>query len=225
MAYAGLVSAEGDARGTRQSSSPSAALLRLLPRVLGFGRLAFAGFILAHFAFQAFRATTDVARPEPGFETEPGFVAALLLVIWLPFGLFAGRQLSAWLCRTHARETDPRARALAFAEHLALLLVITFALAHGAEIAWPLLTGTASAADVRPGLVLSLSSTSQGVPMRAAFYVSGAAAASFYATRQVLAVAHTLPRPAARAIVGLGVLTYVLGSFAVIRCSGGQIFP
>jgi len=198
-------------------------LLGALPRVLGFARLAFAGFIALHFAFQAFRATTDAARPEPGFETQPAFVAALLLVIWLPFAGFVGHELHSWLLGTRPRVTDPRARALMFAERLSLLVMAVFALAHGSEIAWPLLTGTINAADVRPGLVLSLSSTSQGVPIHAAFYVCGVAAASFYATRQALAFG--LSRPAGRVVVALGVLSYVLGSFAVIRCSGGQIFP
>ena len=219
------MSVEGDARPTRQSSSPSAPLLGLLPRVRVFGRLAFAGFILVHLAFQAFRATGDAARPEPGLEVEPWFVAALLLVIWLPFALFAGHQLRAWLSGTYVRETAPRARALAVAERLALLALSAFALAHCAEIAWPLFSGQTSAADVRPALVLSLSSTSHGVPLHAALYVCGVAAASFYATRQVLAVKNAAPRRLARAIVALGVLAYLLGSFAVIRCSGGQIFP
>ena len=116
-------------------------------------------------------------------------------------------------------------RALAFAERLSLLVVVAFALVHCAKIAWPLLTGNASAADVRPGLVLSLSSTTYGLPLHAAGYVCGVAAASFYAVRQALAACSAAPRPVARAIMALGVLGYVLGSFAVIRCSGGRIFP
>ncbi len=181
--------------------------------------------MLVHFAFQAFRATADGARPEPGLETQPWFVAALLLVIWLPFALFVGHELTGLLSPARVREALPQARALLFAERLALLVVVVFALAHTGQVSWPLLTGTASAADVRPGLVLSLSSTSRGVPLHAAAYVCGVAAASFYATRQVLAASRALSRPAARAIVTLGVLAYALGSFAVIRCSGGQIFP
>lgn len=194
-----------------------------VPSVLGFARLAFAGFVALHFALQAFRATTDAARAEPGFETQPALVAALLLVVWLPFAAFVGHELESWLLGTRPSPSEPRARALLFAERLSLLVMALFTLAHGSEIAWPLLTGTIDTADVRPGLVLSLSSTSQGVPIQAAFYVCGVAAASFYATRQALAF--SLPRPAARLIVALGVLSYMLGSFAVIRCSGGQIFP
>ncbi len=199
-------------------------MLALLGRTRAFGRLAFAGFVFVHFAFQAFRATADAARPEPGLETQAWFVAALLLVIWLPFALFAGHELMGLLPTARA-ERAPQARALLFAERLALLVVVAFALWHTAQISWPLLSGSSGAADVRPGLVLSLSSTSHGVPLHAAAYVCGVAAASFYATRQVLAASRALSRPAARAVVALGVLAYVLGSFAVIRCSGGQIFP
>ena len=219
------MSVEGDARPTRQSSLPSAPRLGLLGRVSAFGRLAFAGFVLIHFAFQGFRATGDGERPEPGLEAQAWFVAALLLVIGLPFAVFVGHEIRGWVSGAPLPAPDAQARALAFAERLSLLVVVVFVLAHVAEISWPLLTGRSSAADVRPGLVLALSSTSYGVPLHAAAYVSGVAAASFYAVRQVLASARTLSRPAARAIVALGVLAYVLGSFAVIRCSGGQLFP
>ncbi|MEO8902525.1 MAG: hypothetical protein ABI488_11075 [Polyangiaceae bacterium] len=218
------MSAEGDAPATRQSSSPSAWLSGLPARTRAFGRLAFAGFLFVHLAFQAFRATGDGARPESGLETQPAFVAALLLVVWLPFALFAGQQVHGLLSRAPGPEASPNARALAFAEHLALLVVVAFALWHTAVVAWPLFSGGAAAEDVRPSLVLSLSSTSHGVPMHAAAYVCGVAAASFYATRQVLAACPGVSRALARAIVALGVLGYALGSFAVIRCSGGQLF-
>ncbi|MEP7050189.1 MAG: hypothetical protein ABJB12_07550 [Pseudomonadota bacterium] len=219
------MSEEGDARSTRQSSSTAAAPRELWPRVRVFGQLAFAGFICAHLALQALRAMGDAARPEPGLETQRWVVALLLVVIWLPFALSAVHQLHRWLSRTPIPKTDPSAHALGFAERLALPVLLVFALAHGAQLAWPLLTGEIAAADVRPELVLSLSSTRHGMPIHAAFYVCGVAAASFYATRQVLALKGAASRPVARAIVALGVLTYALGSFAVIRCSGGQIFP
>ena len=61
--------------------------------------------------------------------------------------------------------------------------------------------------------------------MRAALYICGVGAASFYAARLVLSSKSVVPRLVARLIVALGVLAYALGSFAVIRCSGGQIFP
>jgi hypothetical protein len=218
------VSVEGDARPTRQSSE-AAPERHALPALRTFGQVAFAVFILFHLAVQAFRATVDAARLEPGLETQRWFVAALLLVIWLPFALFAGIEQRTWLTRTDARETAAHARALGFAERLALLVVIGFTLAHGAECAWPLLAGEIASADVRPELVLALSSTSHGVPIHAALYVCGVAAASFYATRQMLAVTGAASRAITRAIVTLGVLAYALGSFAVIRCSGGQIFP
>ncbi|MEO7036310.1 MAG: hypothetical protein ABI548_20365 [Polyangiaceae bacterium] len=221
------MSVEGDARATRQSSSLSARLSGLPARARAFGRLAFAGFVFAHVALQAFRATGDGARPEPGLETQPGFVAAVLLIVWLPFALFAVQQLRSLLgsARARAPEASPDARALAFAERLALLVVVAFALGHTAIVAWPLFSGSATAEDVRPALVLSLSSTSHGAPMHAAAYICGVAAASFYATRQVLAACRGVSRPLARVVVALGVLCYALGSFAVIRCSGGQIFP
>jgi hypothetical protein len=88
-----------------------------------------------------------------------------------------------------------------------------------------LLDGSWVAADVRPELILSLSSTYRGVPLQAIAYLCAVGAGSFCAVRQALAAFPAAPRSVARAIVGLGILGYVLGSYAVIRCATGPILP
>jgi hypothetical protein len=58
----------------------------------------------------------------------------------------------------------------------------------------------------------------------AAGYLCGVGAAAFFAARQVLeALPGSAPRALARASVALGVLAYLLGSYAVIRCASGVI--
>ena len=202
----------------------------LLSGTRQLGRRAFAGFVFVHFAFQAFRARGDAARPEPGLEAQPWFVAALLILVGAPFALWAAHELRnpPFVSPSQGGARKQSERALALAERGALVLVLSFMLVHCAQIVWPLFDGSALAVDVRPNLVSLLSSTSHGVPLEAALYVSGVGAGAFYATRQALAVlAHSAPtsRSLSRVLVALGVLGYVLGSYAVIRCAGGEILP
>jgi hypothetical protein len=219
------VSVEGDARPERQSSSPSGALAASLSNVRRFARPAFAIFILAHFVVQALRAHTDVARPEAGLEQQPWFVAAVLLAVWLPFALLAGHELGRMLSGTRLSAQTERARALAGAERLSLVVVVLFTVVHVAHTAWPLLSGGLADADLRPELILTLSTTSHGLPVQGIGYLCGVGAGSFYAVRQALASLSGAPRTATRAVVALGVLSYALGSYAVIRCASGQLFP
>jgi hypothetical protein len=216
------VSVEGDARPERQSSSVLKALLSNTRR---FARPAFAIFILAHFAVQALRAGADDARPEPGLEQQPWFVAALLLLVWAPFALLAGHELRRALRGTPLPAQTDRERALAGAERLSLLVVVLFTVAHVAHLAWPLLRGELAAADLRPELLLTLSTTNHSLPVQGIVYLCGVGAGSFYAVRQALASLSGAPRALTRAVVALGVLSYVLGSYAVIRCASGQILP
>jgi hypothetical protein len=214
------VSVEGDARPARQSSSPSSALAALSAKLRGGARLGLALFVLIHLAEQAIRA--DAARAEPGFELQPWFVALLLLLVWLPFTLFAADQLRSRLSGAQEPAAGDQARALAAAEWLSGLVVVLFTALHVAHTAWPLLSGSRAPEDVRPELVLLLSSTSHGVPVQAGVYLCAVGAASFYATRQARAALGRVPQ---RVLNGLGVLAYLLGSYAVIRCAGGQLFP
>jgi hypothetical protein len=216
------VSVEGDARPARQSSSPSSALAALSAKLRRGARLGFALFVLIHLAEQAIRAVADAARAEPGFELQPWFVALLLLLVWLPFTLFAADELRSRLSGARKPAAGDQARALAVAEWLSGLVVVLFTVLHVAHTAWPLLSGSRVQEDVRPELVLSLSSTSHGVPVQAGAYLCAVGAASFYAARQAHAALGRAPQ---RVLNGLGVLAYLLGSYAVIRCAGGQLFP
>lgn len=219
------MSVEGDARPERQSSSPSSLLAALLSKTRRFARPAFALFVLAHLAVQALRAHGDGARPEPGLEQQVWFVAAVLLLIWAPFALLAGHELRRVLSGARLTAHTDRERALAVAERLSLLVVVLFTVVHVAHTAWPLLSGNLADADLRPELILTLSTTNHGLPMQGALYLCGVGAGSFYAVRQALASLAGASRRAARAVVALGVLGYALGSYAVIRCASGQIFP
>jgi hypothetical protein len=219
------VSVEGDARPERQSSSPSSLRSASLSNVRRFARPAFAIFVLVHLALQAFRAHADATRPEPGLEQEPWFVAAVLLVVWLPFALLAGHELRRAPFFARLPGQDDRTRALAVAERLSLLVVVLFTLVHVAHTAWPLLAGSLADADLRPELILMLSTTSHGVPLQGIIYLCGVGASSFYAARQALTALPGAPRAVTRAVVALAVLGYALGSYAVIRCASGPILP
>jgi len=82
-----LVSAKGDARTERQSSwlSSLGGVRDRLATSAGLLQLSFAGFVLLHFSTQAYRASTDGALPESGFERAPWFVGVLLILLWLQF--------------------------------------------------------------------------------------------------------------------------------------------
>jgi hypothetical protein len=223
--YAELVSVEGDACPERQSSAPCSAASSVFARVRRFARFAFALFVLLHLALEAFRAPADATRPEPGLELQPWFVALVLLVVWLPFAAFAVDELGRMASEVRLPRADGQARALAVAERLCLLLVVLFAVLHGICTAWPLLDGSMLASDIRPELVLILSSTNHGVPARAVVYLCAVGAASFYAARQARAALEPATARVARGVAALGVLAYLLGSYAVIRCAGGELFP
>ncbi len=150
-------------------------------------------------------------------------MAAVLLVVWLPFALFAGHELRRALSPL-PRQTD-RGRALAAAERLSLLVLVLFTVVHVAHTAWPLLAGRLADADLRPELILLLSTTNHGLPVQGILYLCGVGASSFYAARQALTALSGAPRVVTRAVVALGVLGYALGSYAVIRCASGQILP
>jgi hypothetical protein len=221
------VSGKRDARPERQSSWRSS-LSAVRGRLAGSSSplaLGFAGFVLWHFSAQAYRASTDGALPESGFEQSPWFVGVLLLLFWLPFTVFGLR----WLSRTFARGWPPASagqeRALAVVESLSLAIVLMFGAVHGLLMAWPLVSGSFARADVRPELVAGLSSTWRGFPAQGVVYLCAVGAASFCAARSTL---RALPpaRPwLARAVVGLAVLAHLLGSYAVIRCGSGSLLP
>jgi hypothetical protein len=224
------VSGKRDALPERQSSWLSA-LGHVRSRLLVPARtlqLSFGGFVLLHLSAQAYRAYSDGALPEAGFEQAPWLVGALCLLFWLPFSVLSLRKLT----RSFVRSSAPAAptmtgqeRALAVVEPLALALVLLFGTVHGALMAWPLLGGSLTGADLRAELVAALSSTWRGLPAQGIAYLCAVGAASFCAGRLTLA-ALPAARPAlARTVVGLAVLSYLLGSYAVIRCGSGSILP
>ena len=222
-----LVSAKGDARPERQSSwlSLLGVVQGRLDGVLRPLPLAFAGFVLVHFSVQAYRAFTDGALPEPGFERWPWLVGAELL-LWLAFTAFGIRQLKrSFLARGSLPAQDAQERALAVIEPLSLAIVLVFGGTHGAFLAWPLMTGSMDAADLRPELVATLSSTWRGLPVHGIAYLCAVGVTSFCAARLTL-VALPVARPwLKRAVISLAVFVHLLGSYAVIRCGSGSLLP
>jgi hypothetical protein len=229
------VPAERDARPERQSSWQSS-LRRVRGSLSALSRplqLGFGGFVLLHFSGQAYRAYSEAALPSAGFERAPWFVAAVLLLFWLPFTVFGVRKASAasrgrltrFVTSEGMKALEGQARALAAIEPVALAIVLVFGGVHGVLMAWPLLSGALDEADLRAELVSDLSSTWRGVPLQGIAYLCAVGAAAFCAARLALAL---LPaqRPAlSRAVVGLAVLSYLLGSYAVIRCGSGSLLP
>jgi len=207
---------KGDARFERQSSSVGRFDWSR------YVQLAFAGFLFLHLACQAYRAWTDGLIPQAGIEGEPWAVAIVLFIVWLPFMAYAARELSRRRSPV-ALGTQGNERALRVVEPVALAGVMLFALVHGAQLAWPLLAGHWLAADVRPELIASLSATWRGVPGAGIAYLSAVGAGAFYATRQALKAFPGATPTGSRAIVLLGVLGYLLGSYAVIRCASGTL--
>ena len=216
-----------DARPERQSSwlSSLAEVRRKLDAWLGPLELCFSAFVLWHFSVQAYRAASDGALPEPGFERAPELVSALFLLLWLPFTLLGLRRAGRAFTAAPLPAVNAQERALATIEPVALGVVLLFGTVHGAQMAWPLLSGTLTEIDLRPELVAGLSSTWRGVPLSAIVYLCAVGAASFYAARRTLAALPVGRIGLSRAVVGVAVLAYLLGSYAVIRCGSGSLLP
>ena len=221
------VSGKRDARPERQSSWQSAlgTVRGRLAGLAGAVRLGFAGFVLLHFVLQAYRAYTDGALPESGFECAPWLVSAILLLLWLPFTFFAVRQLGRSFTHGWLPAAASQARALAVCELLSLTVVLLFGAVHGSLMAWPLLSGSLDQADLRSELVAGLSSTWHGFPLHGAAYLCAVGAACFCAARLTLAAVPAARPGVGRAVVGLAALAYLLGSYAVIRCGSGSLLP
>lgn len=221
------VSAERDARSEHQSSSPRS--LRDAPK--GLARLSrplllsFAAFVLLHFSEQAYRATTDGALPEAGFERSPWLVAGVSFLLWLPFSVFGIPQLRRWSSPTRLKQLSGQARALGVIEPLALAIVLLFGWMHWARLGWPLITGALDEIDVRAELIASLSSTWRGLPIQGIAYLCAVGAAAFCAARLTLALLPAGRPGLSRAVVSLAVLAYLLGSYAVIRYGSGSLLP
>ncbi|HEX3773152.1 MAG TPA: hypothetical protein VHV51_01745 [Polyangiaceae bacterium] len=218
------MSLKGDAR-VEVSSSDSARFSPGLTLGGRFAALGFAGFVLLHVSCEAWRARFESVPPAAHVETAPISAVLALVLIWLPFLLFAAAEFR------RARPSEPklsgdREHALGVLERVALAVVCAFAFWHTAELTWPLVSGNIAAEDVRPELIALLSSTRFGVPLTAAGYVCGVGAASFVGTRLALRLlARRKSRAFSRALVALGVLAYLLGSYAVIRDASGVILP
>jgi hypothetical protein len=216
---------KGDAR-SEPSSSGAGGPSRLLSACERYAGLGFAGFVLLHCAGQAFRARSDGALPSAGLELAPALVAGILLLVFGPFAVFAWAELRRRGVAKNATTEDAKARALSTLEVLTLVIVLAFTTWHVTQIAWPLLLGTFAKSDVRPELIALLSSTWWGIPLPAAGYLCGVGSSSFYGARQALrAFPEAKPRAQARTVVALGVLTYLLGCYAVIHAASGVILP
>ena len=219
------MSVKGDARSEAPSSGPGR-FPRLLSACDRYAGLGFAGFVLLHCAGQALRARPEDALPEAGFELQPAWVLSVLLAIWLPFAVFAWRELRRGRNSRTAGIMSEKARAVALLERVTLWLVLLFTVLHLTQSVWPLLSGAQASSDVRPELVAALSSTQHGAPLLAASYLCGVGAAAFFGARQALrALGEPRPRALSRAVVVFSVLAYLLGSYAVIRCASGVILP
>lgn len=209
-------------KGDAQSDAPSSvgALPRVLEACARFGGLAFATFLALHLGLEAARAVADGAVPHAGVEAEPVVVGSVLLVIALPFAIAAGRRLTRPLNGASKAE-----RSLAVLERLALAITLVFLVAHVLQCAYPLLDGSFDPSDVRPELIASLSGTALGLPLVAVGYALGVGAACFVGTRAALSSFAQERMATQRVVVALGVLAYLLGSYAVIRCASGPIWP
>jgi len=216
------VSVKGDAQSEAPSSrTPWARAFTAADRFAAFG---FGGFLLLHLGLEAFRAGCDGAIPHGGAELSKPVVGLVLLGIFLPFCVFATRNL-ARMSPLRAQAPDEGARARAVLEWFALALVLPFTLWHVAQCAYPIMNGSFEQNDARLELVAALSGTSFGLPLAAAAYALAVGAACLWATR---AVRHALPperRGARRVVVALGLLSYLFGSYAVIRGASGPLFP
>lgn len=218
------MSTKGDAR-SEVPSSAARYFARVRTSCERYAGLGVAGFVGFHLAWQAFRASRDGALPDAGFETEPGFVLAMLLVIWVPFCISSWGKLSPNR-RLRSPGTTEKAQALAVLTLFTHWLVLLFLALHLTQVVWPLLDGEQTPGDARPELVALLSSTQHGAPLVAAGYLCGVGAASFFGVREVLRALGPAPKPRyARGAILCGVLAYLLGSYAVIRCAGGVILP
>jgi len=222
-----LVSVKGDARAERQSSwlSRTRSARQWLAGLAGPLQLSFAGFVLWHFCVQAYRAGTEGALPEAGVERAPWLVGGVLALFWLPFTVVAVRRMSRSLARGSLESMHGRARALAAVEPLALAIVVSFGSVHGAQMAWPLITGSLAESDLRAQLVADLSSTWRDLPVQGILYSCAVGAAAFCAARLTLALLPAGRAGLSRAVVSLAVLAYLLGSYAVIRCGSGSLLP
>lgn len=218
------VPAKRDARPARQSSWLHGLRGKLAPWE-GPLQLSFAGFVLWHFSLQAYRAHTDGALPESGWERTPAMMGALLLLLWLPFTVFALRHLGRAFTRGGQPAPSGQARALAFAERLSLAIVLVFGSVHGVAMAWARLSGASDEADLRAELVLALSGTWRGLPLQGTAYLCAVGAASFYAARLTLSALPARKPGLRRVVVGVAMLGYLLGSYAVIRCGTGSLLP
>lgn len=206
---------EGDPRVERQSS---------WVRVLAPVQLAFAAFVFLHLACQGYRAATERVLPEAGHESQPWLVGSVLLAVFLPFVLLTWPLLREMRRRARGA-SDPQQRALAALEPVARAIVLVFLLLHVATFAWPLCFGSLNVAELRSELIAALSSTRSGLPLYAIGYLVAVGAAAFDATRQARAALPLAAAKVIRTVIALGVLTYVLGSYAVIRCASGSIWP
>jgi hypothetical protein len=222
-----LVSVKVDARAERQSSwlSSSRAVRERLESLARPLQLSFAGFVLWHFSSQAYRAYSEGALPEAGFERAPWLVGGLLLLLWLPFTVFGVRKLSRALARGSLGAAQGQTRALAVIEPLGLAIVLSFGGLHGVLMAWPLLAGSLDGTDLRAELVADLSSTWRGLPVQGVVYLCAVGAAAFCAARLTLALLPAGRPRLPRVVVSLAVLAYLLGSYAVIRCGSGSLLP
>lgn len=217
---------ERDARPERQSSWLSG--LGLRKRLAGLTRplrLCFAGFVFLHFSWQAYRAFTAGALPAADFERTPWLVAGLFALLWLPFSVLGVQQVSRTSSLARSKALQGQARALAVIEPLALVLVLVFGGMHGAQMTWSLLSGALDSADLRAELIADLSGTWRGLPMQGMVYLCAVGAAAFCAARSSLALLPAGRLGLSRAVIGLAVLAYLLGSYAVIRCGSGSLLP
>jgi hypothetical protein len=220
-----LVPAKGDARSERQSSGLRSLTRATWAKSRGYPRIVLAGFVLIHSLIQAYRAGSAGALPEPGLESEPLVVALVLLGVWLPTLVFAAREFFEPLrIESSIEVTPPGLRAVRRIEPAALSILLVFGSLHAAQLAWPVLNGRLLPSDVRPELIAILSSTRSGVPLQAIALLATVAAASFYAVRQLQKAFPDARSGSARGLVALGIISYLLGSYAVIRCASGSLF-
>lgn len=190
-------------------------------------------FTLLHVILYFWLATKGAFAEAPSWLAGTPYLIVEALFIWLPLTFHAS--VGIWLLSRR----DERAKKLPLAVQLSRIsgvLAVAFVAYHWFCFRYPLLTQTATSADIVQSVYTELSSTSSGIPLSAIFHILGVAVTAFHLgfslyIHQTEPDASELERssavPAWRAFVAvaLGISVFVMGSISVIRIAAGSLLP
>jgi succinate dehydrogenase / fumarate reductase, cytochrome b subunit len=200
------------------------------------GAVPLAGFLVLHLSAQSSALWGWQQHRQLSEKIDQLPLVAVLEIVCVYLPLAAHLALSV-LGRNAAEDNAAEDQAKPAADTLPVLLprlsaaaLFVFLAFHLWQFRWRLWTGQIDRADVFPELVATLSSTvSGGIPVTAAVYLVGIAAAAFHGARSVFAVCcewQLLPAKKLRAL-GLacgaaGVACFLLGATVVIHLATGS---